>query len=191
MTRSFSAFFAIDSPNHSVILGIPWLRSTNPQIDWREGKISPNDPRLRPATIDLTNLNITLPVPEFQIPDQYKTFEHVFQKRQADKLPEHRSYDCSIELTEGPESFPKRKIYSLSLKEEEALREFIDDMRKKGFIRHSTSPLGAPVLFATKKDGSMRPCIDFCTKKIAYPIPVIRDVLQQLRRAKIYTKLDL
>ena len=65
-----------------------------------------------------------------------------------------------------------------------------------GFIRSSESPFGAPVLFVKKKDGSLRLCIDFrrlnvITRKDKYPLPLISDLLDTPRRARIFTKLDL
>ena len=65
-----------------------------------------------------------------------------------------------------------------------------------GFIRPSRSPCGAPVLFVKKKDGSLRLCVDFrglnkITKKDRYPIPLIADLLDAPKRARVYSKIDL
>ena len=65
-----------------------------------------------------------------------------------------------------------------------------------GFIRPSVSPWGAPVLFIKKKDGSMRMCIDYreinrLTIKNKYPLPRIEDLLDQLKGAKVFSKIDL
>ena len=69
-------------------------------------------------------------------------------------------------------------------------------MLSKGFIRRSKSPAGAPILFIKKKDGSLRLCVDYrglnrVTKKNRYPIPLVSNLLDQLRDAKVYTKIDL
>ena len=66
----------------------------------------------------------------------------------------------------------------------------------KGFIRLSTSPWGAPILFAKKKDKTLRPCIDYkhlnrVTVKNRYPLPRIEDLFDQLRGARVYFKIDL
>ena len=66
----------------------------------------------------------------------------------------------------------------------------------KGFIRPSTSPWGAPVLFAKKKDKTLRLCIDYrqlnrVTIKNRYPLPRINDLFDQLRGARVYSKIDL
>ena len=72
----------------------------------------------------------------------------------------------------------------------------MDDNLCKGFIRPSNSPAGAPILFAKKKDGSLRLCVDYrglnrITRKNRYPLPLINDLLDRLKTAKIFTKLDL
>ena len=87
-------------------------------------------------------------------------------------------------------------MYSLSAKETEALREFIDEHLNIGFIRPSHSSHGAPVLFVRKKDGSLRLCVDFrglnrLSKKDRYPLPLISDLLDAPKRARIYSKIDL
>jgi len=91
---------------------------------------------------------------------------------------------------------PLGPIYSLSQEELLALRKFIDENVAMGFIRPSRSPHGAPVLFIRKKDGSLRVCCDFrginrVLKKDRYPLPLINDLLDAPRKARIYTKIDL
>ena len=71
----------------------------------------------------------------------------------------------------------------LELKE---LKKQLEELLKKRFIRPSTSPWGAPVLFVKKKDGSLRLCIDYrqlnrVTIKNKYPLPRIDDLLDQLK----------
>ena len=66
----------------------------------------------------------------------------------------------------------------------------------KGFIRPSTSPWGAPVLFSKKKDKTLRLCIDYrqlnkVTIKNQYPLTRIDDLYDQLREARVYSKIDL
>ena len=76
------------------------------------------------------------------------------------------------------------------------LGDFIDEYTAKGFIRLWRSPVGAPILFAKKKDRSLHLCVDYwalnkVTKKDRYPLPRIDDLLDRLRSAYMFTKLDL
>ena len=73
---------------------------------------------------------------------------------------------------------------------------YIDENLAKGFIRHSKSLAGAPILFVKKKDGSLQMCVDYwglnkVTIKNRYPLLLISRLLNQLGQAKIYTKIDL
>ncbi|KAL0395413.1 UNVERIFIED_CONTAM: Transposon Tf2-11 polyprotein [Sesamum latifolium] len=76
------------------------------------------------------------------------------------------------------------------------LKKQLEELLDKGFIRPSISPWGAPVLFVKKKDGSMRLCIDYrqlnrITIKNKYPLPRIDDLLDQLKGATVFSKIDL
>ena len=87
-------------------------------------------------------------------------------------------------------------IYSLSEPECTALKEFIDDHLATGTICLSQSPIGALLLFVKKKDGTLRMVADFrrlnaITQKDQYPLPCINDLLERLRMASIFTKIDL
>jgi hypothetical protein len=88
-----------------------------------------------------------------EILTQYQNFKDVFEKKNVDILPEHHLYDCAIELQDEP-------IYNLSQTELTTLREYIDENLSKNFIQHSKSPVGAPILFVKKKDGSLHMCVD-------------------------------
>jgi hypothetical protein len=84
----------------------------------------------------------------------------------------------------------------MSEKELDTLREYINTMLKKGFIRRSESPAGFPVLFIPKKNGKLRPCIDYrklndMTIKNRYPLPNIGELRDRLAHAEIFTTLDL
>ena len=105
------------------------------------------------------------------------------------------SFDHKIELEEG-KTPPFGPIYSLSEAEHKALEEYATENLHSGFIRSSSSPTGAPILFVKKKDGSLRLFYDFrglnkITQKDKYPLPRITDLLDAPRKARIYTKIDL
>lgn len=129
------------------------------------------------------------------VPKEYHQYLDVFDKKSANMLPEHRSFDHHIPLEEGKNP-PFGPIYNLSEKELEALCEYLDENLKKGFIRLSKSPAGAPILFVKKKDGSLRMCIDYwginkITIKNRYPLPLITELLDRLKSAKAFAKIDL
>ncbi|KAK3517125.1 hypothetical protein QTP86_004013, partial [Hemibagrus guttatus] len=121
--------------------------------------------------------------------------QEVFSKTKATQLPPHRPWDCAIDLL--PNAMPpKSKIYPLSRPETQAMEDYIKEALSSGFIRPSTSPAAAGFFFVEKKDGELRPCIDYrglnnVTVKFRYPLPLVPAALEQLREAKIYTKLDL
>jgi hypothetical protein len=129
------------------------------------------------------------------IPEDYHEFQDVFSKSKASKLAPHRSYDLKIELEEGA-VLPIGRMYPLSETELKALRDFLDEHLHTGFVRPSNLPHGAPIIFAKKKDGTLRLCVDFrrlnrLSKKDHYPLPLIADLLDAPSRAWIYTKIDL
>jgi hypothetical protein len=76
------------------------------------------------------------------------------------------------------------------------LKKQIEELLEKGFIRPSLSPWGAPVLFVNEKDGSKRMCVDYrslnkVTIKNKYPLPRIEDLFDQMRGAKVFSKIYL
>ncbi|GJT42262.1 retrotransposon protein, putative, ty3-gypsy subclass [Tanacetum coccineum] len=88
------------------------------------------------------------------------------------------------------------KTYSWLTSELQELSNQLQELAYRGFIRPSTSPWGAPVLFVKKKDGSFRMCIDYrelnkLTIKNRYPLPRIDDLFDQLQGSSIYSKIDL
>jgi hypothetical protein len=87
-------------------------------------------------------------------------------------------------------------MYRLSPREKQEVEEQVADLLKRGWIEPSTSPYGAPIVFAQKKDGSLRMCVDYralnaITVKNRYPLPRIDDLLDQLHGATRFTSIDL
>jgi hypothetical protein len=77
-----------------------------------------------------------------------------------------------------------------------ALRKFLDENLEKGFIRASTSPVASLVLFVKKPNGDLHLCVNYrklnaITDKDQYPIPLTKETLDRLAKAKFYTKLDI
>ncbi|GJT16119.1 putative reverse transcriptase domain-containing protein [Tanacetum coccineum] len=110
-------------------------------------------------------------------------------------LPPVWEIEFRIELI--PRSTPVAKSpYRLAPSELEELSGQLKELQDKGFIRPSSSPWGAPVLFVKKKDGSFRMCIDYrelnkLTVKNRYPLPRIDDLFDQLQGSQFFSKIDL
>ncbi|CAJ2673837.1 unnamed protein product [Trifolium pratense] len=121
-------------------------------------------------------------------------FQDVFPE-DITSLPPEREIEFSIDLVPGAEpiSTAPYRMSPLELKE---LKAQLEELLQKHFIRPSVSPWGALVLLVKKKDGGMRLCSDYrrlnkVTKKNKYPLPRIDDLLDQLRGATIFSKIDL
>ena len=120
---------------------------------------------------------------------------HVFNAANARQLMAHSEHDHAIDIEPG-KTPPNMPIYNLSARELEILKEYLETAQDKGWIRPSKSPIGAPILFAPKSDGTLRLCVDFrglnkVTVKNRYPIPLVNEMLDRLSRAKVFSKLDL
>ncbi|GJY76912.1 putative reverse transcriptase domain-containing protein [Tanacetum coccineum] len=110
-------------------------------------------------------------------------------------LPPTRQVEFQIDLVPGAAPVA-RAPYRLAPSELKELSEQLKELSDKGFIRPSSSPWGAPVLFVKKKDGSFRMCIDYrelnkLTVKNRYPLPRIDDLFDQLQGSSVYSKIDL
>ncbi|GJU56487.1 putative reverse transcriptase domain-containing protein [Tanacetum coccineum] len=110
-------------------------------------------------------------------------------------LPPPRQVEFRIDLILGVAPVA-RAPYHLAPSELKELSEQLQELSEKGFIRLSSSPWGAPVLFVKKKDGSFRRCIDYRElNKVAiknrYPLPRINDLFDQLQGSSVYSKIDL
>ncbi|GJV44741.1 putative reverse transcriptase domain-containing protein [Tanacetum coccineum] len=110
-------------------------------------------------------------------------------------LPSTRQVEFQIDLIPGAAPVA-RAPYRLAPSEMKELSEQLKELSNKGFIRPSSSPWGAPVLFVKKKDGSFRMCIDYrelnkLTVKNRYPLPRINDLFDQLQGSSVYSKIDL
>nr|GEZ71404.1 putative reverse transcriptase domain-containing protein [Tanacetum cinerariifolium] len=110
-------------------------------------------------------------------------------------IPPTRQVEFQIDLIHGAAPVA-RAPYRLAPFEMKELSDQLKELSYKGFIRPSSSPWGAPVLFVKKKDGSFRMCIDYrelnkLTLKNCYPLPRIDDLFDQLQGSNVYSKIDL
>ncbi|GJW66641.1 reverse transcriptase domain-containing protein [Tanacetum coccineum] len=120
---------------------------------------------------------------------------HVTAKEDLPGLPPTRQVEFQIDLVPGAAPVA-RAPYRLAPSKMKELSEQLKELSDKGFIRPSSSPWGAPVLFVKKKDGSFRMCIDYrelnkLTVKNRYPLPRIDDLFDQLQGSSVYSKIDL
>ena len=123
-----------------------------------------------------------------------RDFPEVFPE-ELPGIPPVRQVEFQIELVPGAAPVAKAP-YRLAPSEMEELSEQLKELSDKGFIRPSSSPWGAPILFVKKKDGSFRMCIDYrelnkLTVKNRYPLPRIDDLFDQLQGSSVYSKIDL
>jgi hypothetical protein len=110
-------------------------------------------------------------------------------------MPPDRNIEFPIELLPGTPPISKRP-YRMPINELVELKIQIAELQAKGFIRPSSSPWGAPMLFVEKKDGTQRMCVDYqslneVTIKNKYPLPLIDDLFDQMKGASMFSKIDL
>jgi hypothetical protein len=120
-------------------------------------------------------------------------FEDVF--KEVPGLPPKTDIDFSINLMPGA-ALVSKTCYIMSTPELKELQMQLEELLKKGYIHPSVSPRGSPIFFLKKKDGTMQLCIDFrqlnkVTIKNKYLLPRIDDLFDQLKDAKIFSKIDL
>ncbi|GJR61517.1 putative reverse transcriptase domain-containing protein [Tanacetum coccineum] len=125
---------------------------------------------------------------------QFETFPEVFPE-DLPGLPPTQQVEFQIDLVPGVASVA-RAPYQIAPSRMKNLSEKLQELSDKGFIRPSSSPWGAPVLFFKKKDGSFRMCIGYrelnkLTVKNRYPLPRIDDLFDQIRGSSIYSKKDM
>ena len=148
--------FVISSPL-SPVLGLPWLKLHNPQIDWASVSITGWSNHCHSHCLGSAKTAFSSPSPSpaeevdiSSIPSEYHDLKLVFSKDRALSLPPHRPYDCAIELLPGA-PLPTKKLYNLSRPEKEAMEKYIGESLSTGIIRPSSSPVGAGFFLCGQK----------------------------------------
>ncbi len=201
----------LEDSTADVILGHPWLVQHNPILSWKSGEVlkwgescfpdcfpdMPCPPKKTPAPLPICTTSIESPVEKqsVDIPSCYAPFSDVFCPKRPSMLPPHRPWDCASDLLPG-EPVQRGRIYPLSIPEQKAMEEYIEEALEQDYICPSTSPAASSFFFVAKKDGGLRPCIDYralnkITVKFQYPLPLVPVALEQLCGARLFTKLDL
>jgi len=131
----------------------------------------------------------------WSVPEYLKEFDSVFSKKSFNVLPESKKWDHVVELIPG-EKASNCKVYPLAPTEQKELDQFLKENLETGQIHLSKSPMASPVFFIKKKDGTLRLVQDYqalnaMTVKNKYPLPLISELINKLRGAKYFTKLDV
>jgi hypothetical protein len=123
-----------------------------------------------------------------------KDFPNVFPE-ELPGMPPYREVEFVIDPL--PRTAPISKLsYRMSVEELKELKKQLMELQEVGYIRPNSSPWGAPVLFVQKKYGSQGMCVDYrslndVTVKNKYPLPRIEDLFDQMRGARVFSKIDL
>jgi hypothetical protein len=195
---------------YDIVLGMDWLQKHNPKIDWKHRTLEfpycshgTNQEGRSPSKVPFAKAIWVRPQGRMlagsseELPSEYQDFEDLFKEREgAAALPEHKPWDHEIPIEEGKTPTHYGGLIPLSKKEEDFLQDYIKKHLEKQFIRPSTSPIAHGVLFAPKKDGTLRPCIDYrklnaITRKNRYPLPRIDELQDRLLGAKWFTAIDI
>lgn len=206
---------------YDVILGMDWLKQHDALLDCRKTRITFSGPEGRMsyqglklqsgipiismiqaeellakgneaylATITMEGGEVDAELDTIPVVAEYKD---VFESLKGPPPTRGDAFTIEIEPRVAPVS---KAPYRLAPAEMAELKRQLEDLTDKGFIRPSSSPWGAPVLFVKKKDGSFRLCIDYrglnkVTIKNKYPLPRIDELLDQLQGASWFSKIDL
>src|SRR5882757_8755855 len=195
---------------HDVFLGYNWLQHHNLEINWKTGTIRfsrcPDicDKLERFCRSDISmDIKISEHLSKAKknwkeiVPEVYHAFPEVFEDKIFKNLPEHWIWDHEIEFIEGADlNTVKCPIYPLNKQEEEEMNKFIDENLKMGRIRPSKSQIASPFFFIKKKTADLRPVQDYrnlnkITRKNSYPLPLISKLLDKIKDAKWFTKMDI
>ena len=198
-----------------------WLKDHNPDINWEKGSLKwrsaycRNNCLQKPRRIEfITDKELLAEDPDniyvlgmalytdeeggdisIKLLPEYQDFADIFSQERINALPKHTKYHHRIDLIPDAK-LPEGPIYPFSKKELDTLWEYIREMEHTGKIQRSSSPIGAPIVFVPKPDGSLWLCVDYrglnkITIKNKYPLPLMSELRSRLGKATVFTKLDL
>jgi hypothetical protein len=183
-----------------VILGMDWMTLHKVVLDISDRVVEITSPTVGHTTLYLpfkdgtdscAFVTIISPLEEIPVVCEYPD---VFPD-ELPGMPLDRDVEFVIELQPGTAPISKR-AYRMPPKELAELKNQLQELLDKGYIRLSSSPWGCPALLVKKKDGSLTLCVDYrplnaVTIKNKYPLPRIDVLFDQLARAKVFSKIDL
>ena len=134
--------------------------------------------------------------PKTMISKEYHKFLDVFSKEAFDTLLPHSKYNHLICLLESYRDYGNSFLSKMSESKLQFVKKFLKEHLKKGFIKASSTLYSLQIMLAAKPGKGIRFCVDYrrlnkFTKKNVYPIPLIKEIVAQLKNAKIFTKIDI
>jgi len=199
-----------------IFLGHDWLVKHNPEVNWKNRtikftrcpgscKIKHQDIKFKTRRTQTTESkeqdngkigkepNATNPK---DLSEYIQLFTHLFNKKKFEKLQEQREWDHKINLMEEVPKELNTKVYAMTIKEEEALNQWLDKQLKASLIVESKSRYVAPCFYIPKKDGSLWLVQDYrklnqVTIKDKMLLSLIGEVIDKSKEAKYFNKLDL
>jgi hypothetical protein len=185
----------------NLILGMSWLRKAKVVIQCGRGTVELTSLKGGRFEVEIT-VNTSTRRVVFLIDGKFvgdnihvvRDYPDVFSE-ELPRMPPEREVEFVIDLLPGTAPISKRP-YRMSIEELQELKKQLTELQEAGYIRPSSSPWGALVLFVQKKDGSQRMCVDYrslndVTIKSKYPLPHIDDLFDQMRGARVFSKIDL
>jgi predicted aspartyl protease len=183
------------------ILGMSWLRKAKVVIQYGRGTVELTSPKGKRFEVEIA-VTTTTRLATFLVDEKFvgdnirvvRDFPDVFPK-ELPGMPPDREVEFVIDLLPGTAPISKRP-YRMSIEELKELNKQLTKLQEAGYIHLSSSPWGASVLFVQKKDGSQRMCVDYrslndVTVKNKYLLPRIEDLFDQMRGARVFSKIDL
>lgn len=193
--RTWTKLLVTSLGKQSIILGLPWLRRHNPKIDWSQGTVEINRVSIAMELAKKQAVQTETKDIQTLVPPQYHEFLPQFDKKSAERFPPSRPYDHEINLDDS--FIPSDcKTYPLNPRQEKLLEQFLEENLRKGYIRPSQSPQASSFFFVGKKDNDYRGCQDYRklnehTISNRAPIPRAEELLEKIKGAKYFTKLDI
>jgi hypothetical protein len=181
MRREFWATpIVLEESSIDLILGMSWLRKTKAVIHCARGTVELTSSKGERFEVEITLTTSTRPA-VFLVDGKFnirvvRDFPDIFLEK-LPEMPPDREVEFVIDLLPGTAPISKRP-YMMSVEELKELKMQLTELQDAGYIRLSSSPCGAQVLFVQKKDGSQRMSVDYrslndVTVKNKYPLPAL------------------
>jgi hypothetical protein len=191
----------LEESSIDLILGMSWLRKAKGVIQCGRDIVELTSPKGERFEVEIA-VTTTTRLATFLVDGKFvgdnirvvREFPDVFLE-ELPGMPPDREVEFVIDLLPGTAPISKQP-YMMSVEELKELNKQLTKLQEARYIRLSSSPWGAPVLFVQKKDGSQRMCVDYrslnyVTVKNKYTLPRIEDLFDQMRGARVFSKINL